>query len=252
MKQAITIFLMFVLAGCSLGMPGTASDDEITLTDEPQQTLEEVCISKGYTWDTTDISCVYTQEGDPIIEIHYPIEWAARVPLIERTVDTYLANYRHDFDVMFEQNRHPGQGAFQLELLFEVHQHSEDVVSIQWNESFYTGGAHPGFGYTTFTFDFADGIVVDFEDLFAEGVDPLTAVMQPVRDALTNMQGEFSDAQFINDGTDDLRDYQHFVLTHNALVILFEPYAVAPGAAGPSEVVLPLSDYGDLLRPQYR
>jgi len=46
-------------------------------------------------------------------------------------------------------------------------------------------------------------------------------------------------------------NYQNWVLTPDALVFTFEQYQVAPYAAGPQTVTIPLSDVQDILAPEF-
>jgi len=167
-------------------------------------------------------------------------------------MESYINNYRADFDARFAQSGANSPGAWRLTLSYTIYQHSETVVSIEWAESYYTGGANVGFEYSTFTFDRSSGQLIEIADLFAEGFDPLTTLQQPVRDELNIMLSDNSTTTAINNGTDELSDFSHFVLTETELIILFEPYTVAPGAAGAQRVSLPLSDYETTLNSQFR
>jgi len=258
-KVVCFVVLSLLLAGCALGAPGSQPDDIMTIeptTAVPTQPIEPtevialdaVCQQKGYTWD--DSICRLIQEGNPQIEIYYPVAWVVQSPLIERTIDTYLSNYLADFEVNFAQNGASSPAAWQLNLAFQVYPRNLSVISIRWDESSYTGGAHGNFGYTTFVFDLSVGQVMSIDDLFVDGVDALRELQQPVRDALIAQLADFSDAQAITAGTDDLSDFEHFVVTDTDLIIYYEPYVLAAGAFGAVEVALPLRDFS--LKPQFQ
>ena len=116
-----------------------------------------------------------------------------------------------------------------------------------------TLGAHPNTFYRTFTFDLATGTELAMSDLFiprSEYLDRLSAIAQF---ELAKSLGEFANIEYIAQGTEpSALNFQTFVIDADALVLLFPPYQVAPYAAGPQSVRIPLSQLADILKPEYQ
>jgi hypothetical protein len=103
----------------------------------------------------------------------------------------------------------------------------------------YTGGAH-GMQYTTtMTFNKL-GKMLKITDLFSNPDAGLKLVSDYVKAEL--MKGEFADAGAIDAGASPTADnYQSFIITNQGLTVIFDPYQVAPYAAGIPRVDVPLS-----------
>jgi hypothetical protein len=79
-------------------------------------------------------------------------------------------------------------------------------------------------------------------------------VISPIvqRDLLTQM-ANFGDVQWIADGTGTNPDnYQRFALTDEMLIFFFDEYQVAPYAAGPFQVSIPLQNIANILAPEFQ
>jgi peptidoglycan-N-acetylglucosamine deacetylase len=135
-----------------------------------------------------------------------------------------------------------------LTMDYETTNHSDDVISIVYTISEYTGGAHPNSYFRTFTFNLTENELIEFDDLFIEGASPLETIAPLVQADLTEQMGEFADAEWIERGTgEDPLNYQNFALTEDELIFYFPPYQVAAYAAGTFEVRIPLSDLSGIL-----
>lgn len=62
-----------------------------------------------------------------------------------------------------------------------VYTHPAAIQTVVFHEQFHTEGTNPNDAYRTFTFDLARGRQLALSDLFAPGVDPLTALPPLVR-----------------------------------------------------------------------
>lgn len=116
-----------------------------------------------------------------------------------------------------------------------------------------TLGAHPNTFYRTFTFDLATGDEIGIADLFIPRSDYLKRLSAISQFELAKSVGEFADIEYIAQGTGpDALNFQTYVIDADALVLLFPPYQVAPYAAGPQSVAIPLSQVADILKPEYQ
>lgn len=126
------------------------------------------------------------------------------------------------------------------------------TVSYIYTEYLDTLGAHGNTFFKTFTFDTATGNLLALSDLFQSGSDYLGALSSAARTYLTENIGQNSTAQMIDDGTTpDPKNFQNWFLDNRDLVLLYAPYDVAPYAAGPQTVRLPLASLSGILKPAY-
>ena len=99
------------------------------------------------------------------------------------------------------------------------------------------GGAHPDTWYIAFNYDTVRGRSIAFADLFAPGVDPLTAIYPIVvqkSSAQMGMPAPVSDS----DGMDPAH-YQNFAITPVDVVFFFGRGELMAGAAGEHTVYVP-------------
>ncbi|OGG78163.1 hypothetical protein A3A36_00660 [Candidatus Kaiserbacteria bacterium RIFCSPLOWO2_01_FULL_52_12b] len=116
-----------------------------------------------------------------------------------------------------------------------------------------TLGAHGNMFFHTFTFDTKTGVLLSLADIFLPGTKYLDALSSISRAKFPAVIGEFADMNFIENGTTpDEKNFRNFFLVDRDLVILFDPYAVAPYAAGPQTLRIPLSELSVILKPEYR
>jgi hypothetical protein len=234
--RRVFIALLFVLSACS--------------AEPPAPSPASVCESKGYTYGETG-GCNFSQEGSseqPRIQMNYPILIVQRSPLIESTVDAYITESRADFMQQFEEASRAEGEIWSYELRPAVYPHSDTVLSIHYTEVVDTGEDNPRIAFRSFTFDLAANQLLNFEDLFVEGSDPLAVITPLARDAIMVERFGMSTSGEVDPGTDDLNDFRNFALTDTYLILFFEPGQVALAYAGAIEVQIPLSDLEGILR----
>ncbi|RJR14354.1 DUF3298/DUF4163 domain-containing protein [Candidatus Parcubacteria bacterium] len=130
------------------------------------------------------------------------------------------------------------------------------LISYEYDIYIDTGGAHPNFFFNTFTFDTA-GNEVTLADLFVKDTDYLQRIssiaLAEVRTQLAERLGEDASNVIFEDGLVPREDnFIDFVIDDDALVIFIEPYQAAAYAASTFEVRIPLSRFGDMLRPEWQ
>ncbi len=117
-----------------------------------------------------------------------------------------------------------------------------------------TFGAHPNMYFRTFTFDTTTGTELSLADLFADS-KYLAKLSEISRAKLPSVIGEDADFKksFINPGTTpDEKNFSNFFFDNRDFVILFAPYAVAPYAAGPQTLRIPVSELTSILKMEYQ
>ncbi len=116
-----------------------------------------------------------------------------------------------------------------------------------------TLGAHGNMFFHTFTFDAATGKELSLADLFTPGSAYLGTLSTLARAKLPAIIGQDASARMLDSGTTpDAQNFENFFLDNQQLVILFAPYAVAPYAAGPQTLRIPMGELSGILKPEYR
>jgi hypothetical protein len=131
---------------------------------------------------------------------------------------------------------------------FEIRYAGKHLLSLLETTDWYTGGAHPNYGFAGHTFLQEDGEleVLELADLFTENAD-LSGVTKLVEEDLLGQQASFMPEAF-NGQT--LQNLSSFTLSPRGITFHFAPYAVGSYAEGAYEVTVPFEDVKDLLRSE--
>ncbi len=160
------------------------------------------------------------------------------------------AEFAHDLDVELP----PGE----LDIRAASGAHSASLLSVLLTQTtMHHGAAHPWTTLHAITFDLATGTPVTLPELFDA---PPETVLQVVSDAVVpalvaslDPEGEGWATQTVADGAGpDLDALSRFVVEREGLVLHFDQYQVAPGAAGPQQVTLPWAALTSALAPSPR
>lgn len=140
-----------------------------------------------------------------------------------------------------------------LTMGFEVKQASSKLLVLMIWGSEFTGGAHPNPTFYLLMVDPKTGQRVAVSDLFSPRSDYLDRLSEVSRIQLKkDPERLYTDSDWIKSGTEPSRENFALVWPENQdLVILFPPYQVAPYAAGPQEVKVPLKDFPGILNPRF-
>lgn len=135
-----------------------------------------------------------------------------------------------------------------------THERSESSATVSFTFSMVldTLGAHPNLFYRTFLFDKTTGAPLSLSDIFAERSGYLDRLAALAKNSLQESLGDFSDTEYIALGTTPSEEsFENFTLSDTHLTLLFPPYQVAPYAAGPQRVAIPLSAISAILKAEY-
>lgn len=134
----------------------------------------------------------------------------------------------------------------------EMFESVEDVHSTMLTISTYWGGAHPNTALETWTYRADTGEILKFHSLFQPEHNPLETIFPIVKTQLMEKTPGITE-EWVTEGTGktEFEKYEDFVLDGDTLVVNFEPYQVAPYAAGPQQVRIPLKTLEALLQPPF-
>jgi hypothetical protein len=199
---------------------------------------ERICYERFGQWDAENQTCF--MEMGLTLRVAYPLELLDNEYIIS-VIEPYLENLRADFANIFAENGFPSPAPWSLYVTYEIYEYSEDIVTVKFDISEYTGGAHPNLYFNTMTFDLTNQQILSFTDLFQEDINPLTTIAPLAQEQLGEVLGtDEMTMQWIIEGTGDtnFENYRNFAVTDAGLMLFFEPYQVAPYAAGPQTMTI--------------
>lgn len=119
-----------------------------------------------------------------------------------------------------------------------------DLWSFKFDFHFYSdGAAHPGTYSITLNYDLDQGKELALADLFLPNSNYLEAIADYCKSELSKQP--FFDVPFSDGANPIVENYRNWNITSDGLMITFDEYQVAPYAAGPQVVQVPL----DAIRP---
>ena len=139
--------------------------------------------------------------------------------------------------------------ASSLEETYDLVSQYDDIWSIKFFYSFYTNGAaHPGDFSHTINYDLGAGRELGLSDLFLPGSNYLEAISNYCLEELRKQP--YSDSFTTSGAEPTLENYRNWNITPEGLMITFDTYQVAPGAAGPQIILVPYEQVKSQINPQ--
>lgn len=178
--------------------------------------------------------------------------------LAKAEVTKALAGFRKDMNSLTAadiKQMSAGMGNY-IEVSYMIEYADEDLISVNFTESTFEGGAHPNSGTFTLTYDLKAGRPLKLADLFKPGSKYLAKIADYSKNDLQNRKDPESGenmgiAQDIwEDGVKPTADnYANWNVTKKGLLITFPAYQVAAYAYGPQTVIVPYSTLKDIANP---
>lgn len=173
------------------------------------------------------------------ISLEYPVTENSSVnAYIKEFVDKSIESFRED--VSWAKDGVEGDlGSFLSLTIAYENIKTEKVQNYVFSVGTYTGGAH-GMYFTKVMRFTPEGVPVSISDLFLDFNQGLSSVSSFVQKEL--MKGQFADKDWVSDGAAPKNEnYQNLIVNNNSLKVIFDPYQVAPYAAGVQKIEIPLS-----------
>lgn len=246
-----TAFIASACAGHTPKVEMIPDEEDFSAPDEESGMVSDEEDSSAFEDDsemTPDVQSNTIELHEPFdITVHYPV--VGNAPQ-DRTLEGYAQTLVEDILSMMSDGMDLESMAVREEngegedassrIHFEVeysiaHQSAETGLDVIFSTSYYTGGAHPGFYYSTIMID-PEGDVIEPLSLFEseeEGLQRLsTECRAQIRAAVDNSE---SIDDMIVSGTEPVADHFTNIVREDdgSLLVLFSPYAVAPWAVGP-------------------
>ena len=151
--------------------------------------------------------------------------------LVEKEVDSW----RQDFQQLPIT---PLSNGSSLEVTYSLVSQISDLWSFKFDFSFYADtAAHPGLYSITLNYDLNQGRELGLGDLFLSNSNYLETLSNYCLNELNKQP--YSDSFTTKGANPTLENYRNWNITPDGLMITFDTYQVAPGAAGPQVIVVP-------------
>ena len=136
-----------------------------------------------------------------------------------------------------------------LEISYTLISQYADIWSFKFDFFFYTNGAaHPGDFSRTLNYDLGTGREISLGNLFIPGSNYLETISNF---CITELRKQPYSDSFTTEGADPrLENYRNWNITPEGLMITFDTYQVAPGAAGPQIILVPYEQLTGMIDPQ--
>jgi hypothetical protein len=196
------------------------------------------------------------------IDAQYPQITGGNNPNLERfnqlartTVLKIVSGFKKDMaPEEGEEPRPEGSMGSDLGIGYTINLAQDDLVSVQFDiGSYYQGAAHPNSYTETLNYDLKNGKQLRLADLFKPGSRYLqtlsTLCVADLKKQWKEKNAEVMEDMLKDGSAPTAKNYESWTITKRGLGINFDPYQVAPYAAGPQSVVVPYSALKDLIKP---
>jgi len=178
--------------------------------------------------------------------------------LVKAAVMSSFAGFRKDMASLTAadiKNIGPEMGNY-IEVGYSVEYADDDLISVNFGESTFEGGAHPNHGTFTMTYDLKAGRELKLADLFKPGAKYLAKIadyskrdLQGRKDPESGENSGLAQDMWADGVKPTADNYANWNITKKGLLITFPPYQVAAYAFGPQTVIVPYSTLKDIARP---
>lgn len=142
-----------------------------------------------------------------------------------------------------------------LDIGYEIRCATDDLISVEFTEGSYERGAAHGNSTTTvLNYDVKKGKKLALADLFNPKSNFLSVIsmycIKDLRERAKKDKDAMLDEEMMKSGASPRADnYRACTITKKGLWITFDPYQVAPYAAGPQHVLVPYSALKAIIKP---
>lgn len=196
---------------------------------------------------TTDL--IFESSEKPLYEIHGQVPVvndpsAEKLnPLLKKVVTDELDGFKKNM-TGWEIPPEMAKAVSFMWVRYDVPLITPQIASVRFYvDYFMAGAAHPNHYFKVVNFDLEKGKTVTTRTLFKDLPKALTSLSKYCKTSL-----EKPDFPLFEEGLETKEDnFKNWNLTENGLRLSFDPYQVAPYAAGPQEVLVPYSELHSLV-----
>jgi hypothetical protein len=234
---------------------------EPTLTEEPGSPTPPSPTATSYTFISLKVRLenVPFREIDPGSTTYPPYEINATIPRLTGSDDWQVQSFNQslsnfvtgkvdNYRQEFKSTQSPIGGTSTLDITYILVSQVGDVWSFRFDFAFYfAGAAHPSDESTVLNYDLSQGKQLALSDLFFANSNYLVLISNYCSNKLTDKFG--TDGWFTEGAMPTLENYKNWNVRSDGILITFDVYQVAAGAAGPQEVLVPYDEVKSVIEP---
>jgi len=162
--------------------------------------------------------------------------------LVSQEVDAFRQSFQ-ELPVTPNSN-----GSF-LEVTYTTVSQFGDLWSFKFDFSFYAdSAAHPSLNSRTLNYDLAQNWELSLGDLFLPDSKYLETISSYCINELRKQP--FAESSSLEGAQPTPENYRNWNIEPGGLMITFDAYQVAPGAAGPQKIVVPYGELSSIINPE--
>ncbi len=206
------------------------------------------CFLSLFFYQLADAASVHTEmitkQSDKIhIEIHYPV---IGNETIDADISGWAKELARNFEDTFAEEPVTEAMPYELKASCAITRPSDRAISLVWDVASYTGGAHGNLDIVTQTYDLQKNILLDIHDFFGNLDVALNRMSAQAYRTLSESLGEMRVEDMLASGTAAEADnFSSLALIPAGIRVYFQPYQVAPWAAGSQSVDIRLEELVD-------
>jgi hypothetical protein len=143
-----------------------------------------------------------------------------------------------------------------IDIGYDIEYADDDLISVSFLRSDFTGGAHPNYNFLTITYDLKNNREIKLGELFKPGTKYLGTLsayaikdLQSRKDAESGENRGLAQDIFADGAMPKPENYARWNITKKGLMFTFDPYQVASYAEGSQSVMIPYSALKSIARP---
>ncbi len=265
MKKLLLLFLiLFIIAGCAPVPESELPAVEVTIEDtsaspDPETTF----VSDDINMDKDVITSAITEETDKYsINVQFPKfeEEPELNELLKSIAITQTGAFKQEVqesvsDEYMRENKETFQKSY-LHIIYRVIRQDDKIISVVFENDYYiSGAAHPLFSFRTVNWNVTEDKEYQWNDVITGDRDIPQILSELVKPDLYRIldvdEGVVSD--WIEEGAGpEAENFENFTVDLYDITIYFDPYQVAPYAAGPIPVNISFEEPGILLNPELK
>ena len=238
--------------------PGVAQESETSSEKSELKEFQEVPAL------TDDKLMQSDAVGHLSYEVHFPRVLLVSNPTLAQEANAVIGSFVNDQIAEFKKNVSDGSSpdvakdaTSEFTMRWSAVMLSPTILSLRFDYSEYIdGAAHPNTESRILNYDLKRHLLLPTGALFASSSQALPFLSTYSRTALPSILSDVSKEEFASEampGTEPTSDnFEAVAITKTGLLVIFNPYQVAPYARGAVQVEVPLSSLTDLISPDVR
>lgn len=231
-RDNINFFAMVYSSG-----PVSQTEEYLDLVSDVKNIADTFKITRPYVFAETGIE----NGSNYSIEIIYPFIGGIESVNVNLEINDFIQNIISQFKTTVS-SADAWQGKNTFKIFYDPHEINSDFISIRFETDEYTGGAHSDNISYSFNYDLKNDKVLSLSDIFDSQSDYIKIISEKSIDYLSklNQQEAFTNEDWIKEGAGYSEgNFKTFTINKDVITFYFNPYQVAPYAAGMQEVIIP-------------